>query len=74
MFEHRMKEIRCAVWRNESSAGRTWYNVTLSRTWRQGDEVHDSPGSLNGLPDIVLAIATPDAARDFILKDGQSKV
>lgn len=70
VFERRMKDVRCAVWRNSSGDGkRNWFSVNLSRTYRQGDELREAPGSLNGLPDIALAIAALEAAREFIQRE-----
>jgi len=65
VFDRRLKDLRLACWRNESE-GRVWYHVTLVRTYRKGDEMHEAPGSLNGLPDIALAIAGLEAVRNFI--------
>jgi hypothetical protein len=83
VFERRLKDIRVACWRNEytrpaeSTAGseaqaRVWYHVTLTRTWRKGDELHEAPGSLNGLADIALAIAALEAAQQFIERQSES--
>jgi hypothetical protein len=70
VFERRMKDVRCAVWRNASADGtRHWYSVNLSRTYRQGEELREAAGSLNGLPDIALAIAGLQAAQEFIERE-----
>jgi hypothetical protein len=77
VFERRLKDIRVACWRNEATRGsdstqgaeahpKVWFHVTLSRTWRRGEEIHEAPGSLNGLPDIALAIAGLEAVQQFI--------
>ncbi|NLS93864.1 MAG: hypothetical protein GXX96_17010 [Planctomycetaceae bacterium] len=65
-FDRRLKDVRVACWRNESSEGRVWWHVTLSRSYRKGEEMHEAPGSLNGLPDIALAIAGLEAVKQFI--------
>ena len=65
VFERRLKDVRLACWKNESE-GRVWYHVTLARTYRKGDEIHEAAGSLNGLPDIALAIAGLHAVQQFI--------
>ena len=70
VFERRLKDIRCAVWRNLSGDGkRQWYSVNLGRTYYQGDEAREAAGSLNGLPDIALGIACLQAAQQFIEQD-----
>lgn len=67
VFERRLKDIRVACWRNVADeTGRVWFHATLSRTWRKNDELHEAPGSLNGLPDIALAIAGLEAVKEFI--------
>ena len=43
-----------------------WFHATLSRAWRKGDELREAPGSLNGLPDIALAVAGLQAVKEFI--------
>ena len=66
VFERRLKDLRIACWRNPAEGGRVWWHVTLSRAWRRGDEIHEAPGSLNGLADIALAITGLEAAKQFI--------
>ena len=66
VFDRRLKDLRVACWKNKSAEGRTWFHVTLSRAFRKGDEMCEAPGSLNGLPDIALAIAGLEAAKHFI--------
>lgn len=66
VFDRRLKDIRVACWRNESTEGRVWFHITLARSYRKGDEMHEAPGSLNGLPDIALAIAGLEAVKKYI--------
>jgi len=66
VFERRLKDVRIACWKNTSDGGRAWFHVTLARTYRRGEELQEAPGSLNGLPDIALAIAGLEAAKQFI--------
>ncbi len=74
VFERRLKDIRCAVWRNLSGDGkRQWYSVNLGRTYYQGDEAREAAGSLNGLPDIALGIACLQAAQQFIEQDNPAQ-
>lgn len=79
-FERRLKDVRVACWRNEqerdgqgpdgAQAKRIWYHVMLSRTyWTKDNEAREAAGSLNGLPDIALAIAALQAAQEFIERD-----
>jgi hypothetical protein len=66
VFERRLKDVRVVCWRNETQEGRVWFHATVGRTYRKGDAVHEAPGSLNGLPDIALAIAGLEAVKKFI--------
>ncbi len=66
VFDRRLKDLRVACWRNAAPEGRVWWHITLSRTYRKGDELCEAPGSLNGLPDIALAISGLEAAKRFI--------
>ena len=66
LFDRRLKDIRVACWRNTTAEGRVWFHATLSRNYRKGDEMCEAPGSLNGLPDIALAIAGLEAVKKFI--------
>jgi hypothetical protein len=66
VFERRLKDVRVVCWRNETQEGRVWFHATVGRTYRKNDTVHEAPGSLNGLPDIALAIAGLEAAKRFI--------
>jgi hypothetical protein len=72
IFERRLKDIRLACWRNTTEEGRVWFHCTLVRTWRKGEDVNEAPGSLNGLPDIALAIAGLQAVQRFIEQQPES--
>ena len=66
VFDRRLKDIRICCWRNNAETGRIWWHVTLSRSYRKGEAMREAPGSLNGLPDIALAIAGLEAVKQFI--------
>ena len=79
VFERRLKDVRVACWRNESDARgepdshgesegrrRVWFHTMLSRTYRRAEDLHEAAGSLNGVPDIVLAMAGLEAVKQFI--------
>ena len=55
----RIGRVTAAIWQNESQNGQ-WYNVTLTRSYKEGDEYRDSH-SLAGT-DILLGAAALERA------------
>ncbi len=55
----RIGRVTAAIWQNEGANGR-WYNVTLSRSYKDGDEYKDSH-SLSGT-DLLLGAAALERA------------
>ena len=60
----RLGNICAAIWRNENGKGNVWYNVTITRSYREGEAWKDAKGfSRDDLP-VVRAAA--DKAYDWI--------
>lgn len=64
-FEARVGSVRVSVWKNESDSGAVYFNTTLERRYRDGDEWKSST-SFTGLGDCTLAAAALDLAREFL--------
>jgi len=65
---HQIKlgRLRAAIWANETSAGRTNYNVTFSRLYKDGDDWKDSASF--GRDDLLLLGKLADLAHTWILE------
>lgn len=50
-YSKRIGAVRVAVWKN-ASEGRTFFNVNVTRTYRDGETFKES-NSLNGLADVA---------------------
>lgn len=60
-----LSKIRAAIWANESDKG-TWYNVTVTRTYRDSeDKPQDS--TTFGRDDLLLVAKAADQAHSWIL-------
>ena len=68
---HKVKigSIRAAVWANEGKNG-TWHNVTVTRTYREGEELRDTTSFS---PADLLAVAkAADMAHTWCLENKPS--
>ena len=68
--EIRLGRIKATIWANLNDNG-TWYNVTLSRNYKDGDEWKSSESF--GRDDIPLVIKALDRAQDFIFDAGKNE-
>jgi len=50
----RMRSVTGAIWQNRSQEGNTWFSVTLTRSYRDGQGNWHSTQSLSG-PDLLVA-------------------
>lgn len=64
-FSKQLGNIRVAVWRNEAN-GRTYYNTTLTRQYRDKDEHFQESNSFNGQADLVLVQSAASQAAEWI--------
>jgi hypothetical protein len=60
----RIRNLRGAIWRNESGEGQTYYTVTLSRLYKDGDGWRSS-ASL-GRDDLLIAAKVLDQCHTWI--------
>lgn len=63
-YSKRIGAVRVAVWRN-STEGRTFFNVNVTRTYRDGETFKES-NSLNGLADVACLKEALDHVSAFI--------
>jgi hypothetical protein len=63
--EVRIGRIRAAIWLNETDNG-TFYNVTVSRLYKDGDDWKDTPSF--GRDDLLLVGKVCDLAHTWIYK------
>jgi hypothetical protein len=68
--EIRLGRIKATIWANQGENG-TWYNVTLSRTYRDGDEWKSS--SSFGRDDLLTVAKVADLANSSIHGQNQSQ-
>jgi hypothetical protein len=68
---HRIRSgvIEVAVWRNESEKGGTWYSVTMSRSYKQGEEWKQSDSF--GQDDLLVLAKLLDMAHTWIMSQPQ---
>ena len=67
VHEIRFGRIRAAIWRNDTEAG-TFYNLTISRLYKDGDEWKDSTSF--GRDDLPLVGKVCDQAHTWIFEQG----
>ena len=67
VHEIRFGRIRAAIWRNDTEAG-TFYNLTISRLYKDGDEWKDSTSF--GRDDLPLVAKVCDQAHTWIFERG----
>ena len=61
----RRGNIEAAVWKNRGEKG-DYYNVTFNRTYREGDEVRNSPSF--GQHDLLRVMRVAELAEAYIFK------
>lgn len=68
--EIRLGRIKATIWANQADNG-TWYNVTLSRTYKDGEDWKTS-GSF-GRDDLLTVAKVADLAHSWIHRQGQNQ-
>ena len=68
--EIRLGRIRATIWANQNDNG-TWYNVTLSRNYKDGDEWKSS--SSFGRDELLTVAKVADLANSWIHGQSQSQ-
>lgn len=69
--EIRLGRIKATIWANHNDNG-TWYNVTLSRTYRDGDEWKSSTSF--GRDELLTVAKVADLANSWIHGQAQGQV
>lgn len=64
-FEHRLNHIRVTCWENRSTEGRQWFNTSVTRRYRDGEEWKEST-TFNGLADLTLVAECIRLAMEFV--------
>ena len=67
--EVRLGRIKAAIWANESDNG-TWYNVTLSRSYKDGDEWKSAASF--GRDELLTLAKVADMANTWIHNQSQA--
>jgi len=70
---HRIRifPIECAIWKNQSE-NRTWYNVTLSRSYKDANDEWKSADSFSA-DDLLLVAKVADEAHSWIIQKQQER-
>ena len=68
--EIRLGRIKATIWANQADNG-TWYNVTLSRSYKDGDDWKSS-GSF-GRDDLLVVAKVADLANSWIFQQSQTQ-
>ena len=69
VHEIRLGRIRAAIWANQNDNG-TWYNVTFSRSYKDGDEWRSSASF--GRDELLTLSKVADLANSWIHERSQS--
>ncbi len=65
-FEARLNQIRVSVWENNGDNGSRWFNTTISRLYKDGDDWKDS--SSFGRDELLLAAKVLDQCHSWIFE------
>lgn len=68
VHEIRLGRVRAAIWLNQGNNS-TWYNVTLSRLYKDGDEWKSSTSF--GRDDLLTVVKVADLANTWIHNQSQ---
>jgi hypothetical protein len=66
VHEIRLGRIRASIWVNQSEGGTLWFNVTVSRLYKEGEKWKDAAGF--GRDDLPLVAKVADMAHAWIWK------
>ena len=67
----RVSGVQAAIWQNRGNLG-TWYNVTLSRSYKDADDEWKSADSFS-VNDLLLVAKVADEARSWIMQKQQEE-
>ncbi|PTY03663.1 hypothetical protein DB347_20740 [Opitutaceae bacterium EW11] len=60
----RIGRIQAAIWGNETSEGKTFYSVTITRTYRDGEKLANSDSF--GRDDLLVVAKVADLAHSWV--------
>ena len=60
----KLGSVQAAIWENQSDKGKPWYNVVVTRTYKDGDEFKDSNSFGHG--DLPVVSKAMDFAYSWI--------
>lgn len=66
VWEKRLGQIRVAIWENKSDSGATWFNVSLVRRVKDGEEWKEY-STYNGLADLAIVKQAVELAISWIV-------
>lgn len=67
IFERRLNGIRVAVWENvNGNDGKPWWNISLTRRFKDANEEWRDASTFNGLADLAVAKAAICLAQAFV--------
>jgi hypothetical protein len=64
-FEERVGSVRVSIWKNKDKNGKPFYNTTLVRRFKAGEE-WDNSNSYTGLSDLALLQEATTLAQGFL--------
>ena len=67
----RISAIQAAIWQHQGETG-TWYNVTLSRSYKDANDEWKSADSFSA-DDLLLVAKVADAAHSWIIQKQQER-
>ncbi len=70
IYEIRFGFVKAAIWKNETENG-PWYNVTISRFYKQGNEWKDATSF--GRDDLLLVAKAADVAHTWICEQSRNE-
>ena len=74
VFEQRLGAIRVTVWENKDKEGGVFYNSTIVRRYKSGDDEWSNSNSYTGLADLALLKEAVELARRWVTSRTLSKV
>lgn len=65
-YERRLAGVRLAIWENVTEAGKVWFNVSLTRRFKDSSDEWRDASTFNGLQDLLLVQELVTAAKAWI--------
>lgn len=65
-YDRRLAGVRLAIWENVTEAGKVWFNVSLTRRFKDGNDEWRDASTFSGLQDLLLVQELVAAAKAWI--------